>query len=162
MIRRGTIPQELEDPEDCLVGESEGDLFEPESLDEDFRKITIEEEQGFKGDLLRLPKEIRNILAGGVAGMSAKSVVAPVDRIKILYQVSSAKFHLRDISQVARNIINSEGLGALWKGNTATMVRVFPYRSVMLRIVCKGLAAKSSHMNRFVVANQKWSSIHGI
>mmetsp|Transcript_6042 Transcript_6042/g.5942 ORF Transcript_6042/g.5942 Transcript_6042/m.5942 type:complete len:93 (+) Transcript_6042:97-375(+) len=35
--------------------------------------------------LRQLPKEIRNIIAGGFAGMIAKSIVAPFDRIKILY-----------------------------------------------------------------------------
>jgi Mitochondrial carrier protein len=31
----------------------------------------------------------KRILAGGLAGMLAKSVVAPVDRIKILFQVTA-------------------------------------------------------------------------
>ena len=80
--------------------------------------------------ILQLPKEIRNILAGGIAGMVAKSVVAPVDRIKILYQISAIPFHLRDVPKVAFNIIQQEGIIALWKGNMATMIRVFPYSGI--------------------------------
>lgn len=77
-----------------------------------------------------LPIEIRNLLSGGVAGMVAKSVVAPIDRIKILYQVSSAEFHVWKIPTVMRNIVHNEGFQALWKGNMATMIRVFPYSGV--------------------------------
>jgi hypothetical protein len=80
--------------------------------------------------LQTLPKELRNLLAGGLAGMLAKSFVAPIDRIKILYQVTSAQFRLRDVPRVARSIVEKEGWGALWKGNLATMIRVFPYRLV--------------------------------
>jgi hypothetical protein len=80
--------------------------------------------------ILQLPKEIRNIIAGGIAGMVAKSVVAPVDRIKILYQISAIPFHLRDVPKVAYNIIQQEGIIALWKGNMATMIRVFPYSGI--------------------------------
>ena len=80
------------------------------------------------------PREIRNLVAGGIAGMVAKSVVAPVDRIKILYQVSSRKFHLRDVPRVALKIMRTEGFTALWKGNTATMIRVFPYSGIQFMV----------------------------
>ena len=66
--------------------------------------------------------------------MVAKSVVAPVDRIKILYQVSSRKFHLRDVPRVALKIMRTEGFTALWKGNTATMIRVFPYSGIQFMV----------------------------
>ena len=90
--------------------------------------------------LQSLPREARNLLAGGLAGMLAKTAVAPVDRIKILYQVTSARFRLRDVPSVARTIIESEGFGALWKGNTATMIRVFPYSGIQFMVFdyCKG------------------------
>ena len=84
-----------------------------------------------------LPKEIRNLLAGGIAGMIAKSFVAPIDRIKILYQVTSAQFRLRDVPKVAYSIIETEGTAALWKGNTATMIRVFPYSGIQFILVGK-------------------------
>ena len=90
-----------------------------------------------KEDFLKLPKEVRNILAGGLAGMVAKSVVAPIDRIKILYQVSSKHFHLWDVPQVARKIVEQEGVQALWKGNTATMIRVFPYSGIQFMVFDK-------------------------
>lgn len=66
--------------------------------------------------------------------MVAKSVVAPIDRIKILYQVTSAQFRLRDVPKVAYSIIEKEGWAALWKGNTATMIRVFPYSGIQFMV----------------------------
>ena len=87
--------------------------------------------------ILLLPKELRNLLAGGLAGMTAKTIVAPIDRIKIIYQVSSAPFHLRMVPKVAWNIIQTEGIAALWKGNTATMIRVFPYSGIQFMVFAK-------------------------
>ena len=84
--------------------------------------------------IMTFPREMRNLLAGGVAGMVAKSIVAPVDRIKILYQVSSRAFRLVDVPQIATKIIRDEGFAALWKGNTATMIRVFPYSGIQFMV----------------------------
>jgi hypothetical protein len=66
--------------------------------------------------------------------MVAKSIVAPVDRIKILFQVTSAEFKIRNIPMVTRNIIVNEGWSALWKGNIATLLRVFPYAGVQFMV----------------------------
>lgn len=87
-----------------------------------------------KDGVLKLPKEVRNIMAGGVAGMVAKTVVAPLERIKILYQVSAEKFMLRQVPVVAKHIIQREGFTALWRGNTATMLRVFPYSGIQFMV----------------------------
>jgi Mitochondrial carrier protein len=84
--------------------------------------------------MVLLPREIRNLVAGGVAGMIAKSVVAPLDRIKILYQVSSREFRMKDVPQIATKIIQEEGMHALWKGNIATMIRVFPYSGIQFMV----------------------------
>jgi hypothetical protein len=71
-------------------------------------------------------------------------VVAPFDRIKILYQISSAEFHIWKVPGVARNIIKTEGLSALWKGNLATMIRVFPYSGIQFMVFdrCKTFLLK--------------------
>ena len=88
----------------------------------------------YQADMKQLPKEVRNLIGGGLAGMVAKSVVAPFDRIKILYQISSAEFHIYKVPGVAWNIIQNEGISALWKGNTATMIRVFPYSGIQFMV----------------------------
>ena len=84
--------------------------------------------------LENLPQEARNLVAGGLAGMVAKSFVAPIDRIKIMYQITSAHFRIRDVPDVALKIIKEEGFTALWKGNTATLIRVFPYSGIQFMV----------------------------
>jgi hypothetical protein len=82
----------------------------------------------------KLPNELRDLLAGGIAGMLAKTVVAPVDRIKILYQVTSIPFQMRDMPHVISRIIRTEGVTALWRGNGATLLRVFPYAGIQFMV----------------------------
>lgn len=43
---------------------------------------------------------LKRVLAGGLAGMLAKSVVAPVDRVKILFQVTNEKFSFKKVGAV--------------------------------------------------------------
>jgi hypothetical protein len=116
--------------------------------------ITSEDKHATKFGLQEihgLPKEIRNIIAGGFAGMIAKSVVAPFDRIKILYQVSSAKFQIMKLPGIAKRIIQEEGFSALWKSNTATLIRVFPYSGIQFMVFdrCKTYIL-SEQENRFL------------
>ena len=109
-------------------------------------------------DVSQIPREARSLLAGGIAGMVAKSVVAPMDRIKILYQVSSAEFHFRSLPQVMRNIVQTEGLAALWKGNLATMIRVFPYSGIQFMVfdACKRFfLMEQQKLGHSVLATQK-------
>lgn len=85
-------------------------------------------------ETFKIPREIRNLIAGGMAGMLAKTFVAPIDRIKIMYQITATQFHLRDIPRVASGIVKAEGITALWKGNVATLIRVFPYSGVQFMV----------------------------
>eukprot|EP00903_Cladosiphon_okamuranus_P019155 g17618.t1 len=70
---------------------------------------------------------LKRVVAGGLAGMLAKSVVAPVDRVKILFQVTNEKFSFKKAEKLFQDILALEGPAGLWKGNSATMIRVFPY-----------------------------------
>lgn len=63
----------------------------------------------------------------GIAGMCSKTTVAPLDRIKILLQAHSVHYkHLGVFSGLA-HIVKKESFIALYKGNGAQMVRIFPY-----------------------------------
>jgi len=101
-----------------------------------------------------LKNNLRNLVAGGIAGMLAKTCVAPIDRIKIMYQITATKFHLRDIPHVARGIVKAEGFTALWKGNVATLIRVFPYSGVQFMVYdrCK---------HYFLMKKQEGHDLHG-
>jgi len=94
--------------------------------------------------MAKVPREIRNLVAGGLAGMLAKSVVAPIDRIKILFQVTQQPFRLSHVPHVGLNIIQHEGASALWRGNSAMMIRVFPYSGIQFMVFdkCKSFCLK--------------------
>jgi hypothetical protein len=87
--------------------------------------------------MAKVPHALRNLVAGGLAGMLAKSVVAPIDRIKILFQVTNQPFHLSHVPRVGLNIIQHEGAPALWRGNSAMMIRVFPYSGIQFMVFDK-------------------------
>ena len=68
------------------------------------------------------------LLSGALAGALAKSAIAPMDRIKILFQTNpDLRFDLRHLIRISSQIYSSSGVRAFWKGHTATLVRVIPY-----------------------------------
>ena len=78
------------------------------------------------------------LCSGAVAGAIAKTVVAPADRVKIIYQVDTQKeFTLNAALRTARDIIETEGFSALWRGNGVQMVRVMPYAGVSFLVFPK-------------------------
>ncbi|KAJ5122334.1 Mitochondrial carrier protein LEU5 [Penicillium atrosanguineum] len=78
---------------------------------------------------------LRSGLAGGLAGCAAKTVVAPLDRVKILFQASNPQFakytgSLAGLVAAIRDIKRSEGSRGLFKGHSATLLRIFPYAAI--------------------------------
>ncbi|XP_055630391.1 solute carrier family 25 member 16-like [Toxorhynchites rutilus septentrionalis] len=69
----------------------------------------------------------KNLLAGGIAGMCSKTAVAPLDRIKILLQAHSIHYKHLGVFSGLKHIVKKESFFALYKGNGAQMVRIFPY-----------------------------------
>jgi len=72
-------------------------------------------------------KYIKSFVSGGCAGIAAKSLIAPFDRIKILFQTTTRSFTYKDGFKEAKELYNDQGVRSLWKGNLATIIRVFPY-----------------------------------
>jgi hypothetical protein len=76
---------------------------------------------------------LKTLLAGGTAGAVAKTAVAPFDRVKILLQVSKLHGGARaysSIPQTVRSIYIEEGLRGFFRGNSATLTRIFPYAAI--------------------------------
>jgi hypothetical protein len=62
---------------------------------------------------------VTHLVCGGLAGATAKTVEAPLDRVKIIFQVSKQRFSLRAAGRQMVAIARSEGVAGLWKGNGA-------------------------------------------
>lgn len=88
----------------------------------------------------KVPDEWRNVYnfaAGGLAGAVARTVIAPIERVKIIYQIgragSGTTGYIHLISKVIREGGGGlQGVAAFWKGNSVAVVRVYPYLGVQL------------------------------
>mmetsp|Transcript_17624 Transcript_17624/g.68420 ORF Transcript_17624/g.68420 Transcript_17624/m.68420 type:complete len:327 (-) Transcript_17624:37-1017(-) len=70
------------------------------------------------------------LLCGGVAGSIAKTSIAPLERVKILFQVRNHHYQYTGVAGTLRSIKAQEGLKGLYKGNASSIARVFPYAAV--------------------------------
>ncbi|XP_063693067.1 mitochondrial coenzyme A transporter SLC25A42-like isoform X2 [Bolinopsis microptera] len=72
-----------------------------------------------------------NFVSGATAGAVAKTTIAPLDRAKIVFQVSSKRsFSYRKCVQFLASTVRENGVTMMWKGNSATMVRIVPYAAI--------------------------------
>ena len=70
--------------------------------------------------------------AGGVAGAVSRTVVSPLERLKILMQVQSAGRQAYQLSvwQALRKMWVEEGWRGFMRGNGTNCVRIVPYSAV--------------------------------
>jgi hypothetical protein len=69
---------------------------------------------------------------GGASGATAKTIIAPLDRAKILFQISNERFSLRAVASSLATTLRTEGVRALFRGNAAQMLRIYPYSGIQL------------------------------
>ncbi|KAK0672312.1 putative mitochondrial carrier protein LEU5 [Cercophora samala] len=77
----------------------------------------------------------RSGVAGGLAGCAAKTVVAPLDRVKILFQSHNPQFikytgSWLGVSEAMKAIYQQDGPTGLFRGHSATLLRIFPYAAI--------------------------------
>ncbi|KKA30346.1 hypothetical protein TD95_002258 [Thielaviopsis punctulata] len=77
----------------------------------------------------------RTGVAGGFAGCAAKTIVAPLDRVKILFQSNSPQFakytgSWSGAAGAIKHIYQVEGPRGLFRGHSATLLRIFPYAAI--------------------------------
>lgn len=77
----------------------------------------------------RKPTAIESLGAGAISGGIARFVIAPLDVIKIRYQISSEHGY-RSFVHAWTSIVREEGIRAFWKGNLAAELMVVPYGAV--------------------------------
>lgn len=70
---------------------------------------------------------MQGVLCGAVAGVIAKTVVAPAERIKMSFQVTTEKFTYQTAFVKGRDFIRTDGILSLWRGHSTTIMRVAPY-----------------------------------
>lgn len=80
-------------------------------------------------------------MIGGVSAAVSKTVVAPIERVKLLLQVQDANKNIAPenrytgIGDCFKRVVADQGFGALWRGNLANVVRYFPTQAI--NFACK-------------------------
>ncbi|EFJ14794.1 hypothetical protein SELMODRAFT_156440 [Selaginella moellendorffii] len=77
-----------------------------------------------------MPIYMREFIAGGIAGGFAKTAVAPLERVKILFQTRLGNFQSMGILRSLRHIHKTEGFWGLYRGNGAAVIRIVPYAAL--------------------------------
>ncbi|KAJ2980863.1 hypothetical protein NUW58_g6834 [Xylaria curta] len=77
----------------------------------------------------------RSFIAGGVAGCAAKTTVAPLDRVKILFQTSNPQFakytgSWTGLGRALSDIYSQHGIVGLFRGHSATLLKIYPYAAI--------------------------------
>ena len=77
-----------------------------------------------RGTSLNENKDVKNLILGGIAGCVSRTVIAPLDKIKILMQFRKTNL---TFTNFLKNNIKKEGVLNLWKGNGINLLRIFPF-----------------------------------
>lgn len=73
----------------------------------------------------------QSFISGGISGVLAKTTIAPLERIKIIYLISNESFRYMAAIQKTREVVKQEGVLSLWRGNALQCFRVFFYSSIV-------------------------------
>lgn len=97
------------------------------------RIFTLQNEEKKRTPLDKISNTQRvwtSLVSGAIAGAFAKTTIAPLDRTKINFQISKQPYSIRAAIEFLVKTMRTEGLLSLWRGNSATMIRIVPYSAV--------------------------------
>jgi len=85
---------------------------------------------------------VKQLLAGGVAGIIAKTCVAPLDRARTMIQDAGAGGGRgggggggrRGVAGVCGRVLREEGVGGLFRGNMVSVIKVLPSSALQFAI----------------------------
>lgn len=66
----------------------------------------------------------RHLVAGGVAGAVSRTCTAPLDRIKVFFQVRGAEYN--SMSVCLKYMLKEGGVYSLWRGNGINVMKIAP------------------------------------
>ncbi|XP_034948677.1 mitochondrial coenzyme A transporter SLC25A42 [Chelonus insularis] len=93
-------------------------------------KLINDDEHNDRVNISESQRLYTSLMAGAIAGALAKTTIAPLDRTKINFQISKMPFSPRAAVDFLIKTYKTEGLLSLWRGNSATMVRIVPYSAI--------------------------------
>jgi len=79
---------------------------------------------------------VTDLTVGGVSGTVSKTVVAPIERVKLLLQTQDASTQIakdkryKGIIDCFRRVPQEQGMMSFWRGNFANCVRYFPTQAL--------------------------------
>ncbi|CAL1414186.1 unnamed protein product [Linum trigynum] len=82
------------------------------------------------GMIDNMPVFAKELIAGGVAGGFAKTVVAPLERVKILFQTRRDEYKAIGLLGSINKIATNEGIKGFYSGNGASVARIVPYAAL--------------------------------
>lgn len=92
--------------------------------------VQAPKEKGFSGFVI-------DFLMGGVSAAVSKTAAAPIERVKLLIQNQDEMIKTGRLSEPYKGILDcfkrtmkDEGVVALWRGNTANVIRYFPTQAL--------------------------------
>jgi len=115
-------------------------------------------------------KEVTNflldLLSGGTAGILSKTIIAPLERVKLILQTQHVnndipKGHIlyNGPYDCIKRVYNEQGILSFWRGNVANVLRYFPSQAMNFAFKDKykalfvGNASKDDGMYRMFIGN---------
>lgn len=82
----------------------------------------------------QLMNTAKDFLAGGISAGVSKTIVAPIERVKMLIQTQDSIPEIKEgkmpryagIADCFRRVSAEQGVASLWRGNMANVIRYFP------------------------------------